>query len=168
MTMPDAPSSNPAPLQYGRRQPLMWASRHRGKLIGLALLLSAAMAIQFYWAPLKLRAQWLYWSHRCATFQMPAQTEASVRDSREANRLISDPNYVFTLTSAGTRADFSPQAARELAKIDPRFTAIGSVLFVGKLHRPDGMPRLICLSAIDPNGMALLATIEVTVIPPPG
>src|SRR5262245_47719403 len=125
--------SEPAPdpaavptLEYGRRSRLAWVSRHRKKLIVLALLTAAGILLYRNGQALKHRALWLYWSRQAAKHVMPADADGQLA------------------------ASYLPNEYVELRNVDRRVTLTGAkdgpILFMGTLHRPDGTPRLVIVA----------------------
>ena len=166
----------PTPLEYSRPPALAWVARRRGFLIFLAVAIAVTIPIYRNREALAQRVRWLYWSHRCATFQMPADVEVEVTDPLRARQLLAtNPDYIPGFTPSPPEAFYCPHAWRMLKQVDRRCDWISSLFpdedaidFLGSRRRPDGVWRLVVVSGALNNGLDLLAGKEVLVLPRPG
>jgi hypothetical protein len=158
------------PLQYGPRTALPWVSRHRRKLIALAVVVAVALTARLLGPTLVFRAKWLYWSHRCAVYQMPPQMPVVVTDPQKVAAMFNSRNpdwgYERILNGGWTAASFTPHAVTELLHLDNGAWSAMGVLFVGSLHRPDGKQRVVVLSSPYPNGSNLAGCLNTLVMTP--
>src|ERR1700722_5443438 len=108
-------------LGYEPRFERSFFQRH-GKRLALAILtLGLAITGYFTWRPLTGRALWLYWSHRCAAFQMPAGVDLEGSDPKQKQLLANNPDYV-PVFYGGNRSTlvYSPRIWRQLCNYDER------------------------------------------------
>jgi hypothetical protein len=168
---PQPPPPTPPTLEYAKRPALAWVSRHRRLLIFVALCLAIGGPIWWYWAPLKHRVLWLYWFHQAAQYQMPAKAvDVFIDDPAKVKLASSNPDFI-TPANRGSTLSFCPVVYRRLLQYDSRLNLTGGndrpVAFMGTLHRPDGMPRLVIVSGYSGITSNLLGLTSVLVLPPP-
>lgn len=145
-----ATSTAPPTLEYGRRSRFGFIGRNRKKLIFLALCIAIGVPIYRNWEPLKRRALWIYWAHRAAAFQMPAQPfERVIIDPDRAKAAVAaNSDYLMS----GNVAIYAPLAYRRLVELDPRIPKtpgsilLADVVFMGTMIQPDGTPRLVIVT----------------------
>lgn len=175
--MSDQPPQNPSPLQYAPRRRVAWYARRRNWLMITFLCIVIAAPLWWYWQPLALRAQWLYWSHRAAGHVMPAGADVSVIGPQAGAIPTTNPDYLpmsiyQPLASTQPAASYYPIAFRELSRIDGRLAPIAAakapVIFMGTVRRPDGTPRLVILNgAVERDSRSMTRGINTTVLPLP-
>jgi len=158
------------PLAYSRPPALPWVSQHRRLLLALALLGATSLPVWHSRATLMQRADWLYWSDRCASHRMPGPIDLVITDAARARGLLTaDDDY----EPKGTGCIYSPRAWRMLERADPRCFWIssavddGAIVFLGALRRPDGTWRLVVVRGANTNAYDLLAFTRVLVLPHP-
>lgn len=145
----------PVPLQYSRRRPLRFFSRHPRLLVLAALCIAVGVSWYMWWTPLEYRIRWWYWTRQAMNYQMPV-TSLDVRITDQAiakATLAANPEYALYQSKGRVYAIFSATAFRELSKLDSRigtgglWNDYGGVTFIGTLKRPDGTPRLVIIPA---------------------
>jgi hypothetical protein len=182
-SQPGAVRSDPQPTpDYAPAPRLRWIGRHRKLLIFAAFCIAAAMPIYWYWAPLKYRVLWLYWSRQAAAHVMPVQAmDVTIRDPARVNLVpTTNPDYVvytatppamFTGNPPAPSAMYAPLPYRHLQLLDARLNITGgpgiAVLFMGTLRRPDGTPRLVIVTGGSGVSSNLLAMTKTLVLPLP-
>jgi hypothetical protein len=165
------------PLNYAERRPRSWLKRWRWRLLTVALLIAVAVPIARNRKTLIYRSEWLYWSHECAVFHMPQSADPSVTDPVLAQQLLaSNPDYKpYHNWDGAVFAVYAPRVWRELTGLDPRTFWITdgfnsgdhAILFLGSRRRPDRTPRLVVVAGSKTNGLELLDSTYVLVLPHP-
>jgi hypothetical protein len=169
-------TTEPQTLEYAKRAPLAWVSRHKRPLLSFALLVLIATGLYHFREPLKQRALWLYWSHQCATFQMPANVKVMVDDPADVQRLSNDADYVPAKNFSGPNPAlfYRPNAWQQLVQLDSRTGWIRGwlpekpIAFLGSMRRPDGQSRLVILQGWSVNGYDILYDLQLLILPHPG
>jgi hypothetical protein len=161
---------------------LPWVGRHRKMLIFAAFCIAIAIPIYWYWAPLKHRVLWLYWSRQAAAHVMPEHAmEVVIRDPARVNLVpTTNPDYVvyaaapppmFTGNFPPPSTVYAPLPYRHLQLLDARLNITGGpgipVLFMGTLRRPDGTSRLVIVTGGSGVSSNILAMTETLVLPLP-
>lgn len=165
-------------LGYEPRFERSFFARHGKRLAVVILILGLAIAAYFTWRPLTKHVLWLYWSHRCANFQMPANIELVVTDSRKRQLLANNPDYIPLMTGSPPTLIYSPRVWQELCKFDERCKWFGTdlafrptvpIAFLGTRTRPDGKNRLVIINGYPTtNAYNLLDSYRLMILPPPG
>jgi hypothetical protein len=182
--MSETPATSPSPapeLAYAPRLRHARLRRWRWRIVLLTVMLTIAVPVYLHRETLIRRATWLYWSHRCASHQMPTGVKLLVSDPQRVQQLLTnDPDYTPPVSGAWpptTRpgaAVYVPLAWRKFAAMDGRSATLNgpvgsrAIAFMGSLRRPDGVSRLVVVQGRGTNAHALLRDIELLVLPHPG
>lgn len=162
-------------LDYRHRPRLSWIGRHKKKLIFLALCLAIAIPVYRNWAPLKHRVLWLYWFNQAMAFRMPEKpVDLRIHDPQNAAQAMA-ANLAYQRSKQGYRGiipvEFVPVVYRRLFEQDSRLnlTAMvgNSVAFMGRMERPDGIPRLVIVMHSDGMDSQILNRTAVLALPIP-
>src|SRR3954447_10986891 len=99
-------------LAYAPRPRLARLRRWRWRILLLATILAIALPLYLHRESLIRRATWLYWSHRCASHQMPIGVELFVSDPERVQQLLrNDPDYTPPVSGIGWPPTTRPGAA---------------------------------------------------------
>lgn len=172
-----AQPQTPPTLEYQRRPKFAWLSRHWRTLAWLSISFAIAVSWYLWHIPLKQRAIWIYRTRQAAAHQMPTTSvPVVIRDATAARNAVSmDGDFVLDVANdSATLGLYLPQVYRNLLTLDPkiagtRYLERRTVVFLGKVRRPDGMDRLVIMTN---DSMIALNTpidgVNVTVMPIPG
>lgn len=143
----------PVPLQYSRRRPLRFFSRHPRLFVFAALCIAVGVSWYLWWTPLEYRIRWWYWTRQAMSYQMPVTSlDVRITDQAQAKKMpVENPDFVLFQSPNRVDAVFAPKAFRALSELDPKIRAggvwnhRGALTFMGMLMRPDGTPRLVII-----------------------
>src|SRR4051812_34587188 len=95
-------------------------SRRAGRWLIIATsFATAAVLISRNWNDLSHRAQWIYWSHRCANFAIAPDAELVVSDPAKIRSLAASRDYIRDPQLKNSLV-YHPQAWQRLASLDER------------------------------------------------